>query len=323
VIEWTDRSDWNPVRGCSRVSEGCRNCYAERMLARFSDPGQYAHGFAERTPSGPKWTGKVELQTDRLRVPLRWKKPARVFVNSTSDLFHEALSFEEIDRVFATMALAGRHVFQVLTKRPARAREYLEARAKSAQPWKDAARKIGYSLEYDDDFGPPISLVRFPLPNVWLGVSVEDRATAVERIPELLKTPAALRWVSAEPLLEPIDFRRVPNTSPPAPGCPNGSPSARVDWIVVGGESGPGARACDVAWIRSVVAQARGARVPVFVKQLGAAAFGSDAGGAQVLAGRSFHGFRSTSPDVRRLRNLKGADPEEWPEDLRVREFPR
>src|SRR3546814_532328 len=119
-IEWTDRSDWNPIRGCTRVSEGCRNCYAERIAARFSDPGQPFHGFAKRTAAGGRWTGKVELIEERLDFPLRWRKPARIFVNSTYDLFHESVPNHWIDQVFAVMALAPQHTFQVLTKRPGR-----------------------------------------------------------------------------------------------------------------------------------------------------------------------------------------------------------
>jgi protein gp37 len=225
-IEWTDAT-WNPIRGCTRKSEGCRNCYAEVMAARFSDPGQWGHGLAQRValPGGGtdhRWTGKVELVDAALDLPLRWREPRRIFVNSTSDLFHEKVPDEWIDRVFAVMALAPQHTFQVLTKRPERMREYLTRPVQG--PWAgrmhsvddaghvtdatDAWRRVHAEMvkllpitppkqlnlasemqeEHGDGFMP-----RWPLPNAWLGTSIENQATADDRIPHLLATPAAVR----------------------------------------------------------------------------------------------------------------------------------
>lgn len=333
-IEWTDTT-WNPVRGCSRVSEGCRNCYAERQAARFSGPGEPFHGFARmrrggddldariddlangkgRQPTGPRWTGKVELVPDKLSEPLRWRKPRRVFVNSMSDLFHESLPDEAIDRVFAIMLAARWHTFQVLTKRPERMRDWI-SRPMSVDRYVAMIEAVGtYApLILMEDTTMTIEGGAKLLSNVWLGVSVEDQATADERIPVLLDTPAALRFVSAEPLLGPIDFRRIRNTSPPAPGCPSGRPSAGVNWIIVGGESGPGARPCDVSWVRSIVEQCKGAGVACFVKQLG----------SRPYLRRPPSGAPDDDGDVYelRLKNRKGGDPSEWPADLCVREFP-
>lgn len=213
-IEWTDRSDWNPVRGCTRVSPGCGGpgphggCYAEALAARFSKPGQWGHGFAEMQGGKPRWTGKVELIEDRLTLPLRWRKPAKVFVSSTSDIFHESLPDEAIDRIFAVMALAPHLTFQVLTKRSWRMRKYLATIAadptRRTRIYAIGCRMMGVAepRRYE---APP----SFPLPNVWLGVSVEDQLAADERIPELLATPAAVRWLSCEPLLGPVDLTRI------------------------------------------------------------------------------------------------------------------
>ena len=184
-IEWTDAT-WNPVRGCTRVSPGCGGpgdqggCYAERMAARFSKPGQWGHGYAEMVGGKPRWTGKVGLAPiDTIEAPLHWMTPRRIFVNSTSDLFHESILDEWIDRMFAIMALCPQHTFQVLTKRPERMRRFGSL---------SAAR---------------------PLPNVWLGVSAERQQEADERIPLLLETPAAVRFVSTEPLLGPVDYTAI------------------------------------------------------------------------------------------------------------------
>lgn len=310
AIEWTDEV-WNPVRGCTRVSAGCRNCYAERQAIRQAGPGGGYEGLVESTPSGPRWTGVVRPVPELLREPLSWRRPRRVFVNSMSDLFHEGLSDDEIDLVFAVMAIASRHTFQILTKRPERARDYLLERSGSAQPWKDAAREIGYSLEFD-----ALSLVPFPLPNVWLGVSVEDQETTEQRIPIILQAPAALWWLSVEPLLGPVDLARLRAPSwmvrDGVPFIPGALEERGIGWVVVGGESGPRARPCDVDWIRQVVRQTRQARVPVFVKQLGAKP-------------TTDHRTRLATDDWVRLsclKSKKGGDPADWPEDLKVREYP-
>jgi protein gp37 len=306
-IAWTDAT-WNPVRGCSRVSEGCRNCYAERIAARFSGPGKPFEGFAEHPaysqgtpaachrPARPRWTGKVALVPEKLDEPLHWRKPRRVFVNSMSDLFHESLPFEDIDLVFAAMAQAPRQTFQVLTKRPQRAREYFSKR----DPHLAMTRCFRNFKDYEKPVGP------WPLPNVWLGVSAEDQGTLRERAWTLLKTPAAVRFISLEPLLGPVDLNE------PELLCDawrrGGTIGTYLDWVIVGGESGPKARPCDVAWIRRVVEQCRETKTAVFVKQLGARP-----------TGEPWAVNRKFSPLV---NSRSGSDPAEWPEDLRVREFP-
>lgn len=273
-IEWTDRV-WNPTRGCSRISEGCRNCYAERIAARFSDgreqkpvrQGEF-HGFAIRTPSGPRWTGKVELIESKLTEPLHWKKPQRVFVNSMSDLFHEALPDEAIDRVFAVMALCPQITFQVLTKRPARMLQWFKGDGRSR--WEDHVYNRAYLMSTKCSAAVPST---WPLPNVWLGVSVEDQATADERIPLLLQTPAAIRFVSYEPALGPVDFSDfLPGRiNPHWTGHADDNPRSEwgLDWIIAGGESGSGARPPHPDWFRQVRDQCIAADVAFFFKQWG------------------------------------------------------
>jgi protein gp37 len=233
----------------------------------------------------------VQFHEDRLDQPLRWRKPRRVFVNSMSDLFHESLTYEQIEKVFDVMIDGGaHHIYQVLTKRPDRMKAFVERYLSPA-------------------------LLPVVLRNVWLGVSCEDQKTADERIPLLLQTPAAVRFVSAEPLLGPIDFRAV--------RWGHANALTGLDWIIVGGESGPGARRCDVAWVRSIVRQCSEASVPVFVKQLGA--WPSEADPDDDLTSWPEVAIASRNepaPLKIHLEDRKGGDPSEWPEDLRVREFP-
>jgi protein gp37 len=338
TIEWTDTT-WNPVRGCSVISPGCVNCYAMKQAHRFSGPGRAYEGLTKLTKAGPQWTGKVVTVEDALLEPLSWRKPRRVFVNSMSDLFHEDVPFEFIDRVLAVMALAPRHTFQVLTKRAHRmvmylttgnrselvAREICSVSASLKRPYTwEEARSIIFGLKLSDET-PPTS--RWPLPNVWLGVSVEDQKHADERIPLLLQTPAAVRFISAEPLLGPVDLTHVREPSYYDRDAldvnrwqPPWTANAKLDWVIVGGESGPGARPCRVAWVRSTVAQCKAAGVAVFVKQLGAKPEGDPrpperidpATGARTL----------TVMQQIEIHDSKGGDPSEWPEDLRVRQFP-
>jgi protein gp37 len=199
----------------------------------------------------------VMTHEDRLDQPLRWTKPRKVFVNSMSDLFHEDVPDAFIDRVFAVMALAPQHTFQILTKRAERMREYMSGRR---------TRRGDRAVRPHERRAPRIAKGSYswPLPNVWLGVSVENQHFADERIPLLLQTPAAVRFISAEPLLGPVDLAHWLDDIP--------SGSRRLDWVIVGGESGPGARPFDLAWARSIVQQCQAAGVPVFVKQLGASA---------------------------------------------------
>lgn len=254
-IEWTDRV-WNPVTGCTKVSEGCRNCYAERVAGRFWKDRPFT---------------EVRCHPERLKDPLRWRKPCRVFVNSMSDLFHEKISDDFIFAVWSVMARSRQHIFQVLTKRPRRMMEFLKNCEGIGQTWREGHGAV--------------------CPNVWLGVSVEDQKTADERIPLLLQTPAAVRFVSAEPLLGPVNLRK----SIPCPDC-NGDGTlgknsirkyyscekcggnedgagsgidARIDWLICGGESGPGARPMHPDWARSLRDQCQEAGVPYFFKQWG------------------------------------------------------
>ena len=246
-IQWTDAT-WNPLRGCSPVSRGCEHCYAMREAHRHSGPGKPYDGLTRMTPTGPKWTGDVKLAEHKLEEPLRWQKPRMIFVNSMSDLFHEKVPDSFIDRVFAVMALTPRHTYQILTKRPERMRAYC-ANDATLGHFSSLLVRMGMNvtLHNSDDGLPGVKL-----PNVWLGVSVEDQKTWDERIPHLLKTPAAVRWVSAEPLLDAI----VPVV-------------LAIDWLVVGGESGPGYRPIHESWVRYLRDECTAARVPFWFKQWG------------------------------------------------------
>ena len=331
-IEWTDRT-WNPVRGCSIVSPGCVNCYAMKFAHRFSGVGKPYEGLTKQTKAGPQWTGKIETVDSALMDPLKWRKPQRVFVNSMSDLFHEGVPFEFIDLVFAVMANAPQHTFQILTKRPARMLEYL-----TAPMGVSLSRRVRVSTLAAQMCGEPSPemAVRFwPLLNVWLGVSCEDQPRADERIPLLLQTPAALRFISAEPLLGPLnlwpfvtcDLHR--GRCRPGESCQGAGniPCGRFpDWIIVGGESGPKARPCDVAWIRSIVEQCKAASVPVFVKQLGSLAV-VDEDWWRALPLTPLLGLTQSrrAPEgkvVLALNDSKGSDISESLVDLRVRQFP-
>jgi protein gp37 len=234
-IEWTD-APWNPVRGY--------------------------YGFAENTVSGPRWTGKVELIESALDAPLHWKKPRRIFVNSISDLFHESLPDEAIDRVFAVMALCPQHTFQVLTKRPERILRWASEGINVRQRVQTLGENIRWAgpkrNQQDASFTPLNDRTHWPLPNLHLGVSCEDQKTADERIPKLLQTPAAVRFLSLEPLLGPIDL-----------GLSIAAYETSVDQVIVGGESGPGARPMNPDWVRSIRDQCVAAGVPFFFKQWG------------------------------------------------------
>ena len=291
-IEWTNKT-WNSAVGCSVVSPGCTNCYAMRMAARLQameragsiDENGYAvrgagpldhyRGITKPSKAGPVWTGKINLAPEwTLTAPLRWRKPAMIFVNSMSDLFHEDVLELWIDFVFAVAALSPHHTFQILTKRSRRMREYLSSPNRAASIYNDACvLGVNHGLNValigspeHEPFAPPgprVHLGRWPLPNVWIGVSAEDQQRADERIPDLLESPAAIRWVSAEPLLGPLDLR-----SPSAHWQASDS-SPGLDWIVVGGESGPGARPMHPDWARSIRDQCAAAGVAFHFKQWG------------------------------------------------------
>jgi len=243
-IEWTEAT-WNPVTGCAKVSQGCKHCYAERDWGRLLHLPAYA---------GRAFTD-VATHADRLDQPLRWRRPRRIFVNSMSDLFHADVPEEFIDRVFAVMALANQHTFQVLTKRPDRMLAYLSSGARAEMVGIEA-EAIGGLDRHTETLSQRWP---FPLPNVWLGVSVENQAAADERIPLLLDTPAAVRWISAEPLLGLVYL---------AEHGLHGGPG-QLDWVVAGGESGPKARPMSIRWARDLRNQCAAAGVPFLFKQWG------------------------------------------------------
>lgn len=342
-IEWTDAT-WNPLRGCSRVSEGCRHCYAEVVARRFAGPGKPYEGLVRLTAEGKpraRWNGTVRQVPEHLGDPLRWRKPRMVFVNSMSDLFHESVPFEYIAAVFGVMAAAPQHTFQVLTKRPERAAEFFAWAAEGGHlspgdALRRCRRAAADALDTVSAGGLGLALrylgcaEAWPLPNVWIGVSVEDQATANERIPVLLGVPAAVRWVSYEPALGPVRWRSGCDYNWLTPVHLGSGPKPHgLDWIVVGGESGPGARPFDLAWARQAIEQAREAGVPVFVKQLGARPYVSSDSLAKLLGVDPFdlhEGLDGEDLDPERValrtRDRKGGAMDEWPEDLRVREFP-
>ncbi len=336
-IQWSDAT-WNPVRGCTLVSPGCTNCYAQRQAHRMNHPGGAYEGLTVLTGNGPRWNGKAITVPKMLDQPLRWTRPRRIFVNSMSDLFHPDVPPEFIAAVFGVMAMCPQHVFQVLTKRPERALQWF-------RQMRDGYGDVGPALQVamgaqtnamfpDED--PPIrwrravedvldvdGLERWPLPNVWLGVSAEDQQRADERIPVLLKCPAAVRFVSAEPLLGPIDFgntlgsETLPFLTEDNVDTATGGgflidttkiedtvTFPGLDWVIVGGESGHGARPYNVEWPRDIIEQCREAGVPVFMKQMGS-----------VWANRP---RAKATPK----RHPKGGEPSQWAEDLRVRQYP-
>ena len=339
-IEWTEKT-WNPVVGCTPVSPGCLNCYAARMARRqeaMGTPGyepRTHHGFpesrtiriAEVRGGRPVFTGEVRCLPERLEEPLRWRKPRLVFVNSMSDLFHEAVPFEFVDRVFAVMALCPQHTFQVLTKRPERMAEYMGVRVgicgvRRFDRFKEAGRHGGVlgSAHFEISGGQG-ACFDWPLSNVWLGTSTENQATADERIPHLLRCPAAVRFLSVEPMLGPVDLSAFFGGQ--YVGLPgdvvHSNYNFGIGWVICGGESGPGARPFDVAWARSLRDQCKAAGVPFFMKQLGSNPFEE---GMQFVANRSMSrlGVQHGIPIA--LIARKGNDMSEWPEDLRVREMP-
>lgn len=310
AIEWTRGDDgaagatWNPVTGCTKISAGCDHCYAETFAERWrgTHGHHFEHGF------------DVTLRPERLDQPLRWKRPRRIFVNSMSDLFHDSVPDEYIAEVFAVMSTARQHTYQVLTKRHGRMRSLLNSD-------RFRLRVMGLAAARDEYRRSPL----MPQSHIWLGVSVEDQKWADIRIPALLETPAAVRFVSAEPLLGPINLHAnddglhhwLPDYGPlyddgsgepvcQAHGVSRGLHGGSamqgcnfIDWLVAGGESGPGARLCELSWLRSLKDQCANASVPFFCKQLGS------------VAGREWSA------------GTKGGTINAFPEDLRVREFPR
>lgn len=302
AIEWTDQT-WNPTVGCTQVSPGCDHCYAKAITERFSGKGSF---------------DQVVLHENRLNAPLHWRKPRMVFVNSMSDLFHQDVPDEFIARVFAVMAITPQHTYQVLTKRHGRMRSLLN----TPDFWTSVgrfARHFGYHFKEkaanylgggQNIYDTTEWETRRRLDNVWLGVSVEDQKRADLRIPALLDTPAAVRFVSAEPLLGPIDLHgpadahghraRLTYWLLGRPGwgpdvtLPSGlamrdmTTGPRLDWVIVGGESGPGARPMDPDWACVLRDQCASAGVAFFFKQWGGR---SPKAGGRLLDGRTYDEF--------------------------------
>ena len=368
-IEWLVGPDgsqgetWNTVEGCTPASTGCLRCYAAAQASREMCEAHKGltrkirrRNRAGKLVSLPVFNGTVRLVPERLIEPLHWRKPRRAFVDSMSDLFHKDVPDGHIARVFAVMALARAHTFLVLTKRAERLAsvvgdedfkdEVLEAIGRLLDAGEGVAPE-GWSYfrqsQYHSTTGVYLGSegwwegeLPWPLPNVHLGVSAEDQATFDDRVPLLLKCPAAVRWVSAEPLLGPINCEDYVDELGPL-----GSTEPPLDWVVVGGESGPGARPCHVDWIRSLLRQCCDAGVPAFCKQLGRvvharndeiwgySGFGDDMNAWPGVEPddieENINGFREEyqgAPVRVRLKDSKGKEPSEWPADLRVRELP-
>lgn len=317
-IQWTDVTD-NIIRvngggwWCRKISPGCANCYAAKLnMNAFYGGNKLAY-----TGAAPE----LELQTGILERWARQTKPKRHFVASMTDIFGDWVPREWIFKFLDRMAYASKQTFQLLTKRP-----------------DIAAAHIAEWINLRDCDTLPV--------NIWIGTSVEDQTRADERIPVLLKIPAKVRFLSVEPLLGAVDIRFAMHRNPEARvcpkcmyatnrthevSCPNDGedlgPDIAVEWVIVGGESGPKARPCNVAWIRSIVEQCKAAGVPCFVKQLGSHAT-MNAMGVRAANGGGMQGpeqrlDRSDLVPVRlNFKHKKGGDPSEWPADLRVREFP-
>jgi protein gp37 len=314
-IEWTDET-WNPIVGCSKISAGCANCYAAiaAKSARLQQFPQY-QGI-------DKWDGTINFVESQLLKPLGWKKPKKIFVCSMSDLFHENVKFEWLDRIFAVIAIAHQHTYQILTKRPERMREYFSNKnriylimnqvltilKKYWQHLRDCGDSIWQKV-YATKEGLGIlafsTEVKIPLPNVWLGVSVENQKAARDRIPVLLGIPAAKRFLSCEPLLEQVGLSEWLDSAN----------NTKLDWVICGGESGSNSRKLDINWLRSLVAQCQLANVPVFVKQLGSYCIEPNPENREAFR------FYADSWQIK-LKNKKGGDIDEFPLELKVRQFP-
>ncbi len=295
-IEWAEET-WNPVVGCSIVSPGCTNCYAMRVAHRLGRNPRtpHYHGLTELVNGKPVWTGRLAAAPDKTWLaPLTRRKPTRYFVNSMGDLFHPDMREEWLDRIFAVMALCPRHRFLILTKRGPEMQRYCGHAAGRAENIYWTANRVIMKQSHYGQNSP------WPMPNVWLGVSVE-RPQELHRLDDLRGTPAAIRWASFEPLL--ADLGDLSAWLP------------MLDWAVIGGESGSGARVYDLAGPRNIIGQCRAAGVAVYHKQVGARPFDSQivlrAAGASPIVGSELM-----------CDDRKGGEPSEWPADLRVREYP-
>ncbi|MEG4574283.1 phage Gp37/Gp68 family protein [Microcoleus sp. N3A4] len=309
-IEWSDYS-WNPLVGCSKISAGCSRCYAAEAAksARLQQFSQYQ--------KVKDWDGTIEFVENQLLKPLSWNSPKKVFVCSMSDIFHANVKDEWLDRIFAVMALASQHTFQILTKRPERLRPYLQQGAK--QRIRRGAVDLGRSLNLTPERYEPYETCEFdwPLSNIWLGTSTENQKAADDRIPSLLQIPASVRFLSCEPLLESIDLRKYLGICSGCQSCEfqggHRIGLSRLNLVIVGGESGTGARPCNIDSIRSLVQQCQQSETAVFVKQLGS---------NPIMTACYIDGVAATHQKLK-LADRKGGDINEFPEDLQVREFPQ
>lgn len=298
-IEWTDAT-WNCIYGCTRVSPGCENCYAEAFTHRFS--GQKGHrmeGLTVLKKQGPSWTGKITLAPDRLSQPLRWQRPRMIFVNSLSDVFHKDVSFPYIAAIFGVMGLAHNHTFQVLTKRHERMEEFYEwlqfeshkagrSLFQTCAFWLNEYKNSAYMRDHQpEQIEIPAEILsgevalNWPLDNVWMGVSVEDQERCEERIPYLQRIPAAVRFLSMEPMVGEV----------------NDLDLSGIHWVILGGESGNGSRPMNPDWVRYVRDRCDEEGVPFFMKQWGQ---------------HDPHGIKKKSKKDNGC-TLDGVDHKEWP----------
>lgn len=293
AIEWTHRDGtvgktWNPTTGCDRISGGCDNCYALTLAKRLKGMGSAKY----QTDGDPRTSGPgfgLTTHADALGDPLKWRKPATVFVNSMSDLFHARVPREFVAQVFAVMAATPQHTYQILTKRPERMARILTDECtcggghvpgvhfRSTMEWAATAHSPTYVPGLKSG---QFNSTSWPLPNVWIGTSIESD-DHVKRADALRATPAAVRFISAEPLLGPLPSLDLTG----------------IDWLIAGGESGPGSRPMDLEWVRDLIGRCRESGTAPFVKQLGA--------------------LQTSGP-----KDKKGGDWSTWPADLRVREYP-
>jgi protein gp37 len=288
-IEWTDAT-WNIITGCSVVSPACTNCYAMRLAGTRLRSHPSRAGLTTDSKAGPVWTGDVRFNEEWLLQPLQWKRPRRIFVAAHGDLFHKGVKDEWLDKIFAVMQSARRHTFQILTKRPERMREYISQLSTIA----DGANQEWFSRGFVWPVASKEAREEWPFKNVWLGTTAEDQERADERIPHLLATPAAVRFVSIEPMLGDIELgpsgalgrvkirtpRKAPANVEPARGDEllldvikrmGGTVEEipGVDWVICGGESGPNARPMHPDWARSLRDQCAAAGVSFHFKQWG------------------------------------------------------
>ena len=288
-IEWTNET-WNPIIGCNKISPGCDNCYAEKMAHRLKFNPKTVGKYYFITNNG-KWTGEMHAFVDEFQKPLQWKNPRMIFVCSMGDLFHESVPFEWINRVFAVIASCQHHTFQILTKRPKRMKEYFDyINQESIKYHAREVRNISYAesrinVMLSDISNLKIKDRKFPFNNLWLGVTTENQEQANKRIPILLQIPAAIRFVSCEPMLSNIDLTRVSKLTGLGLKYINSLSGiewyndidsnnynnwyGKLDWVICGGESGPKARPMHPNWVKSLRDQCKNAEVPFFFKQWG------------------------------------------------------